>query len=229
MDAEFVNSFLNNWLILSIGTKGSGKTYLMLKYLKFALKNDLYDQYVLVLPMFTMEQNNSYKFINAKDKRIYVFESYNEVITANLLKQQEKDKVKKKVLFIIDDASGENVFRIDPSLQHMITSIRHYNIGCWMLIHSTSNILSPFIRQQCDLLLLYKITNYKLLKNIYEEFLSLMEDYTGNNGHKFFIDKVINVQKEKYQCIYMNIRTGSIDYNVKKWNFENLTSEIINE
>ena len=85
-----------NYVALSIGTKGSGKTFFMLKYLKYALKNNLYDQYVLVLPMFEMEQNGSYKFINVKNPNIFVFESYYEVVTSNLMKQQVKEKAIKK-------------------------------------------------------------------------------------------------------------------------------------
>lgn len=221
---DFLESFNKNYVALSIGTKGSGKTYLMLKYLKFAMKNNIYDQYVLILPMFEMEQNGSYKFINIKDPIMFVFETYNEVITANLMKQQVKEKNdKKKVFYVIDDASGEDVFHIDESLRHLITSIRHFNVCLWMCIHSASGILSPFIRQQTDILFLSKITNFKLLKNIYEEFLSLMDDYVGNDGHKHFIESFIKLHKEKYQVIYMNIRTGLIDYNVAKWEFNNLT------
>ncbi len=221
MESEFVDSILKNWVILSIGTKGSGKTHLLLNFLRYAIMNNYYDQYIMVLPMFELEENNSYNFINAKDKNMFIFDSYNEVITADLIKQQTKDiKNKKKVLFIIDDASGEDVFRIDDSLRHLITSIRHFNVALWMCVHSASGILSPFIRQQTDILFLSKITNYKLLKNIYEEFLSLMDDYVGVDGHKNFVDKVIKLHKEKYQVIYMNIRTGSIDYNVAKWNFK---------
>lgn len=226
---DFIHSFNKNYVVLSIGTKGSGKTFLMLKYLKFSLKHNLYDQYILILPMFEMEQNGSYKFINPKDKKIFVFESYNEVITANLMKQQVKEKEdKKKVLYVIDDASGEDVFHIDESLRHLITSIRHFNVGLWMCIHSASGILSPFIRQQTDILFLSKITNYKLLKNIYEEFLSLMGDYVHSDGHRVFIDKFINLHKEQYQVIYMNIRTGEIDYDVAKWEFNNITFKNIN-
>lgn len=92
-----------------------------------------------------------------------------------------------------------------------------------MCLHSASGILSPFIRQQTDVLFLSKVTNYKLLKNIYEEFLSLIEEYVGNDGHKNFIDSVIKLHKDKYQVIYINIRTGSIDYNVSNWNFNNIT------
>lgn len=224
MEDEFVNSILNNWVVLSIGTKGSGKTYLVLKYLKFAIERGLYDQYLLVLPMFMMEENDSYKFINPKDKNIFVYDTYHEVITSDLIKFQSKNKDnKKKTFFLIDDASGEQVFRIDDSLRHLITSIRHFNVCLWMCVHSASGILSPFIRQQTDILFLSKITNYKLLKNIYEEFLSLMENYMGHEGHENFVRSVIELHKEKFQVIYMNIRTGTIDYKVSEWDFNNLS------
>lgn len=220
MEKEFVESILKNWVVLSIGTKGSGKTFLMLKYLKFAMENDLYDQYILVLPMFSLEENDSYNFIDPKQPHIFVFDTYNEVLTADLIKQQTKEKKeKRKIFFAIDDASGEDVWSIDDSLRHLITSIRHFNVALWMCVHSASGILSPFIRQQTDILFLSKITNYRLLKNIYEEFLSLMDDYIGHDGHQSFVRKFTELHREKYQVIYMNIRTGSIDYNVANWEF----------
>jgi len=55
----------------------------------------------------------------------------------------------------------------------------------------------------------------------------LMGDYVGNDGHKYFIDKFIQLNREKYQVIYMNIRTGNIDYNVSQWEFNNITSNNI--
>lgn len=92
---EFVESILKNYVILSIGTKGSGKTFLLLKYLKFALSNNIYDQYILVLPMFELEENKSYQFINANNPNIFIFSTYSEVITDNLIKQQIKEKRKR--------------------------------------------------------------------------------------------------------------------------------------
>ena len=224
MEDEFVNSILKNWVVLSIGTKGSGKTYLVLKFLKFAIEKDLYDQYILVLPMFRMEENDSYSFIDPKKNNIYVYDAYHEVISSELIQFQTKNiKHKLKTFYLIDDASGEQVFRIDDSLRHLITSIRHFNTCLWMCVHSASGILSPFIRQQTDILFLSKITNYKLLKNIYEEFLSLMDGYIGHEGHENFVKSVIELHKENFQVIYMNIRTGSIDYKVAEWNFNNLS------
>lgn len=230
MEQEFVESILKNWVVLSIGTKGSGKTYLMLKYLKFAFQNNLYEKYVLVLPMFNMEQNDSYSFIDANQKNIFVFDTYNEVIASQLYKEQEKAGAKgskPKTLFCIDDASGEDVKIIDHSLKRLITNIRHTNTALWMCVHSASGILSPFIRQQTDILFLSKIGNARLLESIWEEFLSLMEGYQGREGHKAFTNKFIEVHKSKYQVIYMNIRTGSIDYTVSEWNFDNLTDNNI--
>jgi len=223
MEREFIESILKNWVILSIGCKGSGKSFLLLKFLKFAIEHDIYDRYILVLPMFTMEQNDSYDFLNPNDEKFYIFESYNEVITKELLRKQESNKDKKmKCFFAIDDASGEQVFKIDDSLRHMITSIRHYNISLWMILHACSGILSPFIRQNCDILFLSKIVNHKLLRNIYEEFLSLLGEYYGRDGENKFVSDVIKLHRKQYQVLYINIRTGSLDYNVGNWDFDNL-------
>lgn len=223
MEREFIESILKNWVILSIGCKGSGKSFLLLKFLRFALEHNIYDKYILVLPMYSMEQNDSYDFIDENDKKIFIFEAYSEVITKDLLKVQEKNKKDKlKCFFAIDDASGEQVFKIDDSLRHMITSIRHYNISLWMILHACSGILSPFIRQNCDILFLSKIVNHKLIRNIYEEFLSLLSEYYGRDGENKFVSDIIKLHKEQYQVLYINIRTGSLDYGVCKWDFDKL-------
>lgn len=216
---DFIDSLMQNRVVLSIGTKGSGKTYLMLNFLKYALKNKLFQRYVLVLPAYGFEESDSYGFINVKDPNIFVFEGYNEVITKDLMKQQKNEKTRKKTLFIIDDASGENVWRLDASLQKMITVVRHLHITLWIIVHSASGILSPFLRQQCDILLLSKMTNTKLLENIWEEYLSMTKEYKGREGHKKLIDDFIELHEQKFKVMYLDLRKNLICMNAGEFRF----------
>lgn len=219
-EGEFADSLLQNRVVLSIGTKGSGKSFLMLNFLRFALKYKLYERYILVLPAYKFEQNDSYSFIDDKDPDIFIFEGYNEVIIAQLMEQQKNEKTQKKTLCIVDDASGENVWRIDPSMQKMITVVRHLNITIWLIIHSATGVLSSFIRQQCDVLLLSKMTNAKLLENIWEEFLSLTYEYQGREGHKKFYNDFIKMHEQKYQVLYLDLRKNIVCFDAGSFTFK---------
>ena len=208
-------------LILSLGTKGGGKTHLALAYLKYAMKNKLYDTYLLVLPSYLIEADDSYGFINDKDDHVFVFETYDEVISAKLMVRQKKMKKKKeRIFFLIDDASGERIssLNMDTSLKRLITSIRHYNTFLWIVAHASSGVLSTFLRSNVDILLLYNLTNLMLLEQIYEEFMSLHPDFrqfdSSRLNKKKFIDKFIEVHSKQYNAINMNLRTREIVYDI---------------
>jgi hypothetical protein len=131
------------------------------------------------------------------------------------MKTQKKKKV--KTLFVIDDCSGENVFNIDEHLQKLITVIRHLSITLYACVHSSTGILSPFIRQNTDMLLLSKMTNRRLIENLHEEFLSMTSEYEGREGLKKFVNDLIKLHKEKYQVMYINARSGLIADDVATW------------
>lgn len=220
MEKAFIQSVLKNRVILSLGTKGSGKTYLMLNYLRYSLTHGLYDMYILVLPAYVIEQQDSYKFLKEfeQEKNVYIFDHYDEFITAQFLKDQENPKKEKlKTLYIIDDASGENIWNIDPHLKSLITVIRHLETTLWLLVHATSRILAPFLRSNTDILLLCKVTSYKLMENIYDEFLSLTPQYYGKKNQ--FISDFIELHKDKYQTMYIDMREDIIDMQAGNWKF----------
>jgi hypothetical protein len=221
-EKQFVDSILNNRVILSLGTKGSGKTYLMLNFLKYCLQNKIYEAYVLVFPAYGFEQKDSYGFLKEIEKEpyIYIFEGYDEYISAQLLEKQENVKKREKTLYVIDDSSGEQVWNIDPYLKKIITVVRHLDISLWMLCHATSKILAPFLRANTDILLLSRITSYKLLENLYDEFVSLIEQYMGNDGRKRFYNDIIQMHKEKeYQVLYLDLREDIINFNAGQFSF----------
>ena len=94
--------------ILSIGIKGGGKTYRMLQFVKFALHNNLYERYHLILPMYEHEQSDSYGFLRNQN-HCFIYDGYSEKVS----KIVEKDRLKYKTLFIIDDASSELLKNLD--------------------------------------------------------------------------------------------------------------------
>lgn len=219
MEKTFIESLDKNRLILSLGVKGSGKTHLLLNYLRYCFENDKYEKYVMVLPAYKFEQNDSYKFIDSKRKDIFIVTEYHEAVTKQLYNIQTKAKDKKKTLFVLDDASGMSLFNIDDSMRQMITVLRHTNITMWMLVHAAKGILSTFIRMNTDVLLLSKITNQKLLETIHEEYLSMTEQYNNDNGgKKQFLSDFRNLHRNvKFAVIYLDFRENVIDFEANNY------------
>jgi len=220
MEQEFKDNFIGNKkiqgkFILIGGVKGSGKSYAMTQYIKLSMAHKVYDLYILILPAYNIEASNTYKFLNIKDKHVFIGTDYHEGVTQLLMKKvtgAPKNK-KPRILFCIDDSSAEQLdhHKMDHSMKKFITSIRHYNTDLIVVAHATNSIISPFLRGQIDILILYKMTNYKLLKTIYEEFLSLSFDKL-----KEFIEEYKNNMKEEYNCVYINLRNQKIFLDFKK-------------
>ena len=213
---DFQTTIQQGRLVLSIGTKHSGKSYFMLKYIKHAMKHNLYEKYILILPSYEFEENGSYDFIDSKKKHIFIFTEYNPIILEQHMEKQRKKKVKTCV--IIDDASGEAIFNIDDHMKKFVTSIRHFDSSLWLICHSAKRILSPFIRQQVDLLFLYKLSDKDLLEAIFREFLSMHDNFYERGGFAVFCEAYINFQsKYEYPCLYVNVRNKMLASDVCNW------------
>ena len=199
----------NGRFILSIGSKGSGKTYLMMAVLKYCLQNNIYEAIHFVCPSYEGEQNNSYDFIK-NQKHIQIYQRYNEGVS----KKVDISRRKKKTLFLLDDASGELLYNIDATLIQLITTTRHFK-GCtiYLACHSCKRILTSIIRQNVDSLFIYKIINMKLLNDLYDEYFSQFKD-----KFKDFKSSYLIWTKEKYSCIHFSLHDEGIDVNVKNWN-----------
>ena len=70
---DFKDALINkNALALFIGNKKGGKSYLMLNFLRYALKNKVYDMYVLILLAYKVEATQAYDF-KTQNKKAYLF------------------------------------------------------------------------------------------------------------------------------------------------------------
>lgn len=213
---DFQKTILEGRLVLSIGTKHSGKSYFMLQYLRFAMKNNLYQKYILILPSFEFEENDSYDFIETKQKHIFVFTEYNPLILEHHMISQKKNK--KKTLIILDDASGECIFTIDDEMKKFITSIRHFKSSMWIIAHSAKRILNPFIRQQVDVLFLYKLSDKDLLEALFREFLSMHPLFFKRGDFQNFCKLYVDFQDLfEFPCLYINVRNKTMCPKVCNW------------
>ena len=214
-------------LFLSLSTKFTGKTFFMLRYLEYCFKHKVFDLYLLVLPSYAIEASDSYSFIDEKDPNILIFEHYSPTIPAKIMRHQKKrssskDKQKDKICFIIDDSSAEQIdsFHLDNSFKTLITSIRHYNTHCWCISHATAGCLSTFLRGQIDVLILGNLTNLNLLEGLYDEFLSLNQEFRKNDTNRKnksdFINKFLEFNEEEYKAIFINLRTRKVYWDLKE-------------
>lgn len=197
----------NGRFILSLGCKSSGKTNTLIGYLAKVLYHNVFESIHAVLPAYHHEQNNSYAFLK-NQKHVNIYSHYNEKIS----KAVDKDREKKKTLFIIDDATNE-LMKIDPTFTRLITTSRHgLGVTIWSCVHSCRKILSPVVRQNIEHLFIYRIVNAKLLYDLYDEYYSMT--FPSFSEFKRFYTIATN---EKYSAIYYSLMKGQIDTDVKNW------------
>lgn len=212
LEQEFMEGFSKGRVAVSVGTKNSGKSYMMLHYLHYCLENNIYAEYYLSLPTYTFEQKDSYKFIREyKGKaKIYVYSMWDEMII-NRIKQSDP-KVKK--LCLVDDASGN--FRLNATQVELtfMAQIRHHNCSIWLIFHMLRHALPATFRCCIDYLFVHMNTNRRGLEAIYEEFLSLVFP-TFKEFLEYYKN---NILSEEYNSLLIYTReVGKYDPECKTW------------
>jgi hypothetical protein len=213
-EEEFTEHIITGGIFcLSVGTKGSGKTFLMMNILNLLLKLNAYERIHFVCPAYSGEANDSYKFLE-NQKHVQIYLRYNERVS----KRVDTDRRKYKTLFLMDDASGEMLQQgIDNTLTQIITTCRHYKIcSVWINAHSAKKIFTPIFRQNADYVIIYKLSNAGLLQSLFEEYMSMYYD-------KFieFKNRYKEYTNEKYSAILLSIHFEGIDNDVKNWLINN--------
>ena len=208
-ESEFIkDNTTTGRMILSIGKKNSGKSFLMMAYLKYVLYHEIYEAIHFVCPIYNGEQNNSYDFLKTQ-KHVLIYPHYSEAVS----KIVDKSRKTKRTLFMIDDATSELLHNNDNMFLHLITTTRHHKgLTLWANVHSCKRILSPAVRQNVDNMFIYHIPNIKLLNDIYDEYLSLLFD-----NFKEFKQFYLQTLNEEHSCIFYSSNIKGIDSHVKHW------------
>ena len=155
LENYFLEEMRNYRIVLSIGLKGSGKTYHSLKYIQHMLENepDVYDKYLLVLPAYQYEQNDSYSWLQKHKKKVNIYPYYSSIIFEQLLEKQNalatKNNALVKYFFLFDDCttSGSTLFNVDDCMINVIATCRHVQVGMWFNAHGASKILPPIFKK----------------------------------------------------------------------------------
>ena len=200
-------------IILSLGSKGSGKTHMMINYLKWALMNMKYAEYHLVLPAYKNEKDGQYGFLKGM-KNVFIYNTYNPKICSRIKKPN--------TLFIIDDATSNGLdIKKDMNLMKIITTSRHCKIQLWLIFHAVRSIMSVPVRANIDYLFVHKTTNRKLLEAIFSMYPEFDREQTFIN---FYHETVLSQQ---YNALFLNLVKGQYDTNVNQWQLNQLHDQDI--
>ena len=210
----FFENIQSGCVIVSCGGKGSGKSTFMLAILHNSVDTNQFEDYILIFPSLYVEQHDAYKWC-MKKKQFTMYTDYHPIILERLYKRNIDIKKQKKTLLIIDDATTfakDLRLATNKSLTALISQARHLKITTWLLVHSLKNILSPCLRENVGYLIIYSITNAKLLKDVWEEYLSVFVSYDR------FIEWYNNVSREEHSSFLLKtLLPVGVDTNSNKW------------
>lgn len=204
--------------ILTIGRPRTGKTYNMLECIKrYWLPRNTFDEYHLVLPNFTNEQNDSYDFIRqikSKTKFIYIYNKYHPMIVTKLLDKQN-GKNKKRLFFGLDDTTSQSkqLFKC-PEMVKLATQSRHYNVHTWLIMHYGKGIVEPKVRANIGFLFINRI-KYNQLIDIYKEFVDFPEQFPDHEAFEKFAWAIF--KRDEYPCILIDLLHDRFNPNVGLW------------
>lgn len=210
----------NDRVILALGMKGSGKTFLLLNFIKLAFKLDLYDDYHLILPSYKFEQKDSYKFIKeTKNKHITVYNKYHEIISKKLMKKIDP---KKRVLLAIDDATSQLSMVPDEFMKDILTLTRHARITIYICAHVARREVGSMLRSTVDYVFFYRVPSDQMVEKIWCEWFSRFPEFRKNlDGFSQFIHE--NIDKVKHNGLAVDLREHEYSADIAKWHMQKLT------
>ena len=212
LEKEFLEEFEGK-LAIAIGCKGSGKSFLLLHYVYYALEHDMYDEYHLVLPCYLFEERDSYSWLknHKTPAKIYIYNEHDEMIMNKLI---DRPQPYNKAFYGIDDSTGSWSIQADPDEIKYLSRLRHFRVTQFIVVHVVRAGLPASLRAQIDMLFLFMSTNRIALQAAYEEWGSM----TYPNFKEFLQVFKENVLDKKYNAMLIFCRkVNTIDTNVHDW------------
>lgn len=194
---------------ISIGAKGGGKTRTVLCLMKFFMSLEVprYHRYHLIMPSYKIDNDQEqYDFLRGR-KDVFIYTKYSPLVLQRVLNEQTAEQRKNndfRTFFLIDDSTqyGSDL-NSDPIFLNFMTTSRHLKIKIMAIYHACKKVLAPAVRANIDYLIIYKITNDKLLNDIYDEFFSMYPDFKNyTEFKKWYYDKIFMT---KHNFIFMSL------------------------
>jgi hypothetical protein len=197
-------------ILLCLGQKGGGKSFRTMTLLMWLLRNNVFDQYFLVLPTFYYEAANSYAWLKPFEDKVFVCREYTPELSRAFLERPDETippHAIPRTFLWLDDVGMNEAFRTDRHFVGLLSVARHKRLSVCLCYHSltSGHTLSPFLRQNVTHTLLFRVTNEKLLESIFEELISM----TGHFPRFREFKEVYN----RHTCSQVNPTTGEIQKN----------------
>lgn len=226
-------------ILLCLGQKGGGKSFRTMTLIMWLLRNNIFDQYFLVLPTFHFEASNSYAWLRPFQDKVFITKEYTpELSQAFLDRQDEKippHEIPRTFLWM-DDVGMNETFRTDRQFVGLLSVARHKRLSVCICYHSltSGHTLSPFLRQNVTHTLLFRVTNEKLLESIFEELISMTGHFPRFRDFKDVynqhtcseVNAATGEVQKNFNGICINNSIGCLDWNVAEW-FADETSILI--
>ena len=217
-------------ILLCLGQKGGGKSFRTMTLLMWLLRNNVFDQYFLVLPTFYYEAANSYAWLKPFEDKVFVCRKYTPELSQAFLERPDETippHAIPRTFLWLDDVGMNEAFRTDRHFVGLLSVARHKRLSVCLCYHSltSGHTLSPFLRQNVTHTLLFRVTNEKLLESIFEELISMTGHFARFREFKEAYNRhtcsVVNpttgeVQKN-FNGICINNSIGCLDWKVGDW------------
>ena len=217
-------------ILLCLGQKGGGKSFRTMTLLMYLLRNNIFDQYFLVLPTFHFEACNSYAWLKPFQDRVFVTKAYTPEISQAFLDRRDemvKPHEIPRTFLWLDDVGMNEEFRNDRAFVGLLSVARHKRLSVCLCYHSltSGHTLSPFLRQNVTHTLIFRVTNEKLLESIYEELISMTGHFPRFKDFKQVynqhtcssVNATTGEIKKNYNGICINNAIGCLDWNLGEW------------
>lgn len=217
-------------ILLCLGQKGGGKSFRTMTLLMWLLRNNVFDQYFLVLPTFHYEACNSYAWLKPFADRVFVCKEYTPEISQAFLDRRDETvpphEIPRTFLWL-DDVGMNEEFRNDRAFVGLLSVARHKRLSVCLCYHSltSGHTLSPFLRQNVTHTLVFRVTNEKLLESIYEELISMTGHFPRFRDFKQVynqhtcssVNAATGEIKKNFNGICINNAIGCLDWNLGEW------------
>jgi len=215
---------------LITGERGSGKTTLLMKEMQWGLDNIPNLKILFVCPIFKYESTGKYKWMTGQKyiHRITVFLKYRSSLCEAILGRNPDKKGASRLWLVLEDCGSIGQEFLDcPHAKDLWGVARHLEVNITVLFHSLrgGRMLNPYIRSNLNVLTCFRVNSLLLLKNIYEELVSMSDQWHNFNEFKddFIRLTASTFEGEKlirsFQAITIDLSSGFVDQNTKGWVF----------
>ena len=217
-------------ILLCLGQKGGGKSFRTMTLLMWLLRNNVFDQYFLVLPTFHFEASNSYAWLQPFEDRVFISKEYTPEMSLAFLQRPDETippHAIPRTFLWLDDVGMNEAFRTDRHFVGLLSVARHKRLSVCLCYHSltSGHTLSPFLRQNITHTLLFRVTNEKLLESIYEELISMTGHFERFREFKRLynqhtcsqVNPTTGEVEKNFNGICINNAVGCLDWNVSEW------------